>query len=135
MSFDEYFDQMFLGKQIHRGAIVKIDGTTATKEVPTIQDARPIKLNVSKEEATQLFDHFKNPPGVFESGLTIDGVKYMVIKADERSIYGKKGISGIVAVKTGGHVLIGCYHAQGAQPGAAANDVEKVADKLIKNGF
>jgi len=77
---------------------------------------------------------FKDPASVFASGITIDGVKYLGIKADARSLYGKKGTAGVVVVKTGQAILIGVYN-ETAQPGNATNTVEKLADYLIENGY
>jgi len=58
----------------------------------------------------------------------------MTIRADNRSIYGKKGASGYCAVKTNQCVLVGVYN-ESIQPGQCANTVEKLADYLIENGY
>eukprot|EP01124_Arcella_intermedia_P008832 TRINITY_DN1564_c0_g1_i1.p1 TRINITY_DN1564_c0_g1~~TRINITY_DN1564_c0_g1_i1.p1 ORF type:complete len:126 (+),score=5.88 TRINITY_DN1564_c0_g1_i1:101-478(+) len=68
------------------------------------------------------------------SGLFIQNEKYLVLKADERSIYGKKGTSGVVCVKTGQSVLVGIYNDK-IQPGQASSCVEKLADYLIDQGY
>jgi profilin len=56
------------------------------------------------------------------------------LKADDRSIYGKKGATGCVCVKTGKAVLIGVYN-ENTQPGQAATTVEKLGDYLIEQGY
>jgi len=61
-------------------------------------------------------------------------VKYLALKADSRSIYGKKGTAGVCTVKTGQCLIVGVY-GEGIQPGSAANSVEKLADYLIENGY
>jgi profilin len=93
---------------------------------------------------------------VFAKGITIGGVKYMGIKGDARyvlillfcvfllfgkfitshcrSIYGKKGATGVVLVKTTQCILFGYYNEK-QQPGNAAVAVEKLADYLIENGY
>jgi len=81
-----------------------------------------------------LFALFKTPGNVFAEGVTVNAVKYLGIKGDERSIYGKKGSGGLVTVKTGQSIVIGVY-SEGQQPGNAANCVEKLADYLIENGY
>jgi len=58
----------------------------------------------------------------------------MTLRADNRSIYGKKGAGGVVVVKTNQAVLIGLYN-ENIQPGQCANAVEKLADYLIENGY
>jgi len=62
------------------------------------------------------------------------GVKYFALKADDRSVYGKKGSAGCITVKTNKAILVGVYD-ETQQPGAAANIVEKVADYLINSGY
>jgi len=81
-----------------------------------------------------LANNFKNPSAAQGTGITAGGVKYLTLKADDRSIYGKKGTGGIVTVKTAQAVIVGVYK-EGTQPGAAANTFEKVADYLIENGY
>jgi len=77
---------------------------------------------------------FKNPADVFAKGVTVNGVKYMGIKGDDRSIYGKKGATGVVLVKTGQCILVG-YYDETKQPGNAALAAEKLADYLLENGY
>jgi profilin len=57
-----------------------------------------------------------------------------LIQADDRSIYGKKGATGVVIVKTQLAILIGVYNEK-MQPGNAASTVEKLADYLIDNNY
>ena len=78
-----------------------------------------------------LIDHFS--PSVQGTGLTVAGKKYLTLKTDDRSFYGKQGTGGIVAVKTTQSVLVGIYETQ--QPGAATTTVEKLADYLINSGY
>lgn len=86
------------------------------------------------DEVKTLVGAFRDPTGIRANGIHLAGVKYFALKADDRSIYGKKGSAGCITVKTGKAVLIGIYD-ETQQPGAAANVVEKVADYLINSGF
>jgi len=123
MSWQGYIDQLTSSGNIAQAAIVGNDGSTwATSP------------GFSVSEGAGLVNNFKNPGGVFATGVTAGGVKYLTIKADERSIYGKKGTGGVITVKTGQAVLVGVYK-EGTQPGAAANTVEKLADYLVENGY
>jgi profilin len=88
----------------------------------------------SGAEVNAVRGHFANPNGVFSSGITVCGTKYLGIKADERSVYGKKGAGGVVCVKTTQAVLI-CTYDETIQPGPAATTVEKLADYLIENSY
>ena len=70
----------------------------------------------------------------FADGITIGGVKHMCIKAEGRSLYGKKGAAGVVCVKTNQAIVIGFYN-ETIQPGQCTLIVEKLADYLIENSF
>lgn len=85
-------------------------------------------------EAAAIVSPYKNPSGGFSTGVTVNGVKYTMIKADERSIYGKRNAAGAVLVRTRTSVLIG-VHDGTRQPGHAAFAVEKLGDHLIDNGY
>ena len=51
-------------------------------------------------EAAALKNGFSDSTSVLSSGIHFNGVKYMTIRADSRSIYGKKGATGVIAVIT-----------------------------------
>jgi len=87
---------------------------------------------------------------LYSGGIHINGEKYMCIKADDRSIYGKlvrlvhistcrqisyltaklQGKHGICCVKTKQTILV-THYPETVQPGEAATVVEKLADYLI----
>ena len=89
---------------------------------------------------------------VQSSGLHVGGERYVVLKADDRSLYGKKvhtspettdrrlgltqtqGKEGIVIVKTTQAILV-THYPETVQPGSAANTVEQLADYLIGVGY
>eukprot|EP01097_Dermamoeba_algensis_P002567 TRINITY_DN2022_c0_g1_i2.p1 TRINITY_DN2022_c0_g1~~TRINITY_DN2022_c0_g1_i2.p1 ORF type:complete len:137 (-),score=26.62 TRINITY_DN2022_c0_g1_i2:71-448(-) len=91
-------------------------------------------LTLKAGEGRALADLFKNPSNVFVSGITINGEKYMGIKGDQQSIYGKKGQGGIVTAKTNQGIVVGRYN-ETVQPGNAALYVEKLADYIRDNGY
>jgi len=125
MSWQGYIDQLTGSGNIAQAAIVGHDGSSW---------ATSAGFSVSAGEGAGIANNFKNPSAAQSTGITAAGVKYLTIKADDRSIYGKKGNAGIITVKTGQAILIGVYK-EGTQPGAAANTVEKLADYLIENGY
>ena len=47
-------------------------------------------VQIAPEEITSLAAAFKDSSQVHANGLTIGGDKFFAIKADDRSIYGKK---------------------------------------------
>jgi len=92
---------------------------------------------VSPDEIKEIVGAYKDKADVKQvqsSGLHIAGEKFVVLRADDRSIYGKKGREGVVIVKTT-QALIVAHYPESAQPGAAANVVEKLADYLISVGY
>ena len=90
---------------------------------------------------------------VQSTGIHIAGEKFVVIKADDRSLYGKKAIDsfpsrtdmiankdvlqgkeGVMIVKTTQAILI-THYPETVQPGAASTTVEQLADYLIGVGY
>jgi len=126
MSWQAYVDNNLVGsKCVSQAAIF---GLNAAKWA-----ASP-NFNVNPEEVKKLVAAFKDPSGIRAEGIHLSGTKYLTLRADDRSIYGKKGACGCVCVKTSKAVLIGVYN-ENTQPGQAANVVEKLADYLIEQGF
>jgi len=118
-------DDQLIGAGLHQAAIIGHDGNVW---------AQSAGFGLKPGEGAALVTLFKNPANVFASGVTINGVKYMGIKGEDTSIYGKKGAGGLVTVKTGQSVLIGVYN-ETLQPGPAVNIVEKLGDYLKENGY
>eukprot|EP00034_Subulatomonas_tetraspora_P000623 GABW01000878.1.p1 GENE.GABW01000878.1~~GABW01000878.1.p1 ORF type:complete len:125 (-),score=29.71 GABW01000878.1:63-437(-) len=124
MSWQAYVDQQMVGSGFcSTGAIIGLDGSVW---------ATSAGFNVA--EGAALARMFSDPSSAFASGITVAGVKYMCIRADPRSIYGKKGATGVVCVKTNQAILIGTY-GENIQPGQCTTVVEKVADYLIENNY
>ena len=72
--------------------------------------------------------------GVRAQGLTLAGRRHVVFKSDKRSVYGKAGKDGVVAVKTNQCVLVGFYK-DPTQPGEATKIIEGLGDYLISVGY
>ena len=126
MSWQEYVDNNLVGTgHVKKAAIVGHDGSTW---------AASAGFSVSAADAKKILGAFSNPADVLANGIHLGADKYMTIKTDERSIYGKKGATGVVNVKTTQAILIG-YYDESIQPGQAANTVERLADYLIDNGM
>ncbi|KAJ3337067.1 profilin, required for normal timing of actin polymerization in response to thermal stress [Gonapodya sp. JEL0774] len=122
MSWSSYVDNNLLGTgKVSKAAIYGHDGKLW---------ASSKGFTVAADECTKLLKGFTDPSGLRASGLHIGGTKFIVLRADDRSIYGKQGATGIICVKTKQAVLIGFYP-EGVQPGAATKVVEDLADYLI----
>ncbi|KAI3630654.1 hypothetical protein MIR68_008910 [Amoeboaphelidium protococcarum] len=126
MSWQTYVDQNLVGtKKIAKGAIHGLDGNPW---------ATSAGLALKPQEVQELIKGFKDANALRASGLKLNAVKYIVIRADDRSIYGKQGTGGVVCVKTKSAVLIGFYD-ESAQPGEATKVVEQLADYLISVNY
>lgn len=86
------------------------------------------------EDIAALIKAFSDASGVRASGLKLGENKYIVLRADDRSVYGKKGATGVVCVKTKQAVLVGFY-GEATQPGEATKIVESLADYLISVNY
>eukprot|EP01097_Dermamoeba_algensis_P010892 TRINITY_DN825_c0_g1_i1.p1 TRINITY_DN825_c0_g1~~TRINITY_DN825_c0_g1_i1.p1 ORF type:complete len:128 (-),score=25.84 TRINITY_DN825_c0_g1_i1:53-436(-) len=125
-SWQTYVDSNLVGTgRVAKAAIVGLDGNTW---------ATSPGFMVPPNEVVSLTNLYKNPSETFSNGINFAGKKYLAVKADNRSIYGKKGPGGCVIVKTGKALLVAIYE-EGQQPGNAATVVEKVADYLLENGY
>jgi len=125
MSWQAYIDDQLTGAGLHQAAIIGHDGG--------VWAASPA-FGLKAGEGAKLVALFNNPPQAFSDGITVNGVKYLCIKSESTSIYGKKGAGGIVTAKTGQAVVIGVYN-ETLQPGNATNIVEKLADYLKENSY
>lgn len=104
-------------------------------------------------EGAKLASIFNNPRNAVATGITIGGIKYLVIMADDQSIYGKNGAGGFVAVKTGKGatrliyelvqclifcifvaIIIGVYDGT-SKLGRAATIVQRLGDYIRDSGY
>lgn len=91
-------------------------------------------FEIASNEIAELVRGFDDPSGLQASGLHIHQQKYFLLRADDRSIYGKQGETGIVAVRTKQALIIGHYGPP-CLPGTATAVVEKLADHLIASQY
>ncbi|KAM9998813.1 hypothetical protein ACTFIY_008463 [Dictyostelium cf. discoideum] len=126
MSWQHYVDEQLVGAGLCQAAILGAnDGGVWAKSTG---------ITIGKQEGDGLVALFKNPGDVFAKGALVGGVKYMGIKGDPQSIYGKKGAGGCVLVKTNQAIIVGIYDEK-FQPGPAAVATEKLGDYLRDNGY
>jgi len=126
MSWQTYVDSNLIGtKQVTKAAIHGLDG---------VKWATSSGFTVNLKEAKDIVAGFSDAGKLRNSGLTIGTDKFIVLKADDRSIYGKKTGGGVVCVKTVKALLIALYDEK-IQAGNATNVVEKLADYLIEQGY
>ncbi|SLM38602.1 profilin [Lasallia pustulata] len=129
-SWQAYIDTSLVGTgNIDKAAIFNSEGTSVW--------ATSHGFALGPAELREVVDSYKDKGDVKKvqsSGLHIAGERYVVIKADDRSLYGKKGKEGIVIVKTQQAILI-THYPESVQPGSAANTVEQLGDYLIGLGY
>ncbi|KAL2914339.1 profilin, required for normal timing of actin polymerization in response to thermal stress [Polyrhizophydium stewartii] len=126
MSWSAYVDTNLIGTgKVTKAAIHGLDGNVwATSK----------GFSVPVNEAQTIIKAFTDASGIRASGIILGGVKYFALRADDRSIYGKKDKSGLVLVKTKQAVLIAVYE-EPIAPGEATKVVEALADYLISVNY
>ncbi|KOS21809.1 Profilin-1B [Escovopsis weberi] len=72
---------------------------------------------------------FERPTSFFSTGVNFNGVNYMTLRANSRTVFAQKGASGIIACKTQKSVVVGVYNDQ-ADPSVAFEAVENLAEFL-----
>eukprot|EP00824_Muranothrix_gubernata_P020406 TRINITY_DN40782_c0_g1_i1.p2 TRINITY_DN40782_c0_g1~~TRINITY_DN40782_c0_g1_i1.p2 ORF type:complete len:137 (-),score=31.03 TRINITY_DN40782_c0_g1_i1:104-490(-) len=128
MSWQTYVDDHLLATGTVRQAAL------VDQKKPHASWAASPSFTVGTKEAEALMASFQDPSKIFESGITVNGVKYYALRANDRSIYAKKGSSGLVCVKTKLTIIVATYDDK-IQPGQCTATTEKLADYLISVNF
>ena len=129
-SWQPYVDNNLVGTgKLSQALIVNnSDGTIWAGSTPLLSSVNPAELK-------SLINGFSDSSAIRSEGLTLGGKKYILISHGEgRSLYGRKGDEGIVAVKTKQAVLISLY-SSGMVAGEAVKVVESLADYLVSVNF
>ncbi len=127
MSWQAYVDSSLVGTH-------KIDKAAITSRAGDSTWASSTGFTLSPTEMKALAAGFDNADGIQGNGVHVHGVKYLTLRADDRSIYAKQGKEGIVCVRTKQAILLGHYD-ENTQPGEATKVVEALADYLLGVGF
>lgn len=126
MSWQAYVDNLLGSGKIDRAALYSRAGDSLW--------AASSGFAPSGDEIIRVARGFDDPAGLQEHGLGIQGEKYFLLKSDDRSIYGKKGDDGILAVRTKQGLLLAHYSAP-VLAGEAVKVVEDMADYLISVNY
>ncbi|KAK9464686.1 profilin [Lipomyces arxii] len=126
MSWQAYIDNLVGSYKVDKAAIYSKAGDSVW--------AKSAGFDLSAAELSEIRQGFDNSAGLQAKGLHAQGVKYFLLRADERSIYGKKGAEGLVIVRTTQAILL-AHYPEGVQPGEATKIVEQLADYLISVGY
>uniref|UniRef100_A0A6B2LSA1 Profilin n=1 Tax=Arcella intermedia TaxID=1963864 RepID=A0A6B2LSA1_9EUKA len=126
MTWQDYVDKCLIGsRKVSKASIFSPSGALW---------ATSSNFNITYSEIKNLIQGFNDPAELRQYGLFLDHHKYLILRADDRSIYAKKDKGGVVAVKTGKAVLV-CDYDDTIQPGSCSKLVEQLADYLIEMGF
>ncbi|KAG9240991.1 putative profilin [Calycina marina] len=128
MSWQAYVDSSLIGSgHIDKGAIYSIKGDSVW--------ATSAGFNISASEMQEVVAGLSGKlDKLYAEGIHIGGEKYVLNKAEDRSLYARKGREGVAIVKTTQAILIGHY-GESQIAGNAATTVESLADYLIKSGY
>lgn len=126
MSWNAYTDSLISTGKIDKAAIYSAAGDSLWAESGGFQ--------IAPQEISNIAQGYANPASLQAHGLHVQGQKYFLLRADERSVYAKLDDTGIVAVKTKQAVLI-AHYPSGVQAPEATSVVEKLADYLISVGY
>ncbi|AET39547.1 profilin Ecym_4510 [Eremothecium cymbalariae DBVPG len=122
MSWQAYTDNLIATGKVDKAIIYSRAGDTIW--------ASSGGMSLEANEISEISQGFDNAGGLQSNGLHIQSQKFMLLRADDRSIYGRHEAEGIIAVRTKQTILIAHYPA-GVQAGEATKIVEQLADYLI----
>ncbi|KAJ1026153.1 hypothetical protein NDA18_003812 [Ustilago nuda] len=126
MSWQGYVDTNLVGTgKISQAAIIGLKGGVWA----TTSD-----FNVAPEEQKAIIAGFDDPSGLQAGGVRANGKKFFTLGVTPKTIYGKQGGDGLVAVKTNQAVLV-CVYLAPIVPGEANKVAEGLGDYLISVGY
>lgn len=126
MSWQAYTDNLTATGKIDKAALYSRAGDSLWAQSGNFQ--------LEGLEIAELAKGFDDPSALQTSGLHLLKEKYFLLRADDRSIYGKLQEQGVVAVRTKQTILVAHYPA-GVEAGSATTVVEKLADYLISVNY
>lgn len=126
MSWNAYTESLISTGKIDKAAIYSAAGDSLWAESGGFQ--------IAPQEISSIAGGYADPSQLQAHGLHVQGKKYFLLRADERSVYAKQDDQGIVAVKTKQAIVI-AHYPSGVQAQEATAVVEKLADYLISVGY
>ncbi|KAJ5272886.1 hypothetical protein N7478_008011 [Penicillium angulare] len=117
-----YVDSSLMGSgQFDKAGILAADFSGLEAQSPGFQ--------LSQEDINSLAAAFTSDATAFANGFSIGGEKFVTIRADARSLYGKKGKEGAIVVRASACTMI-AHHGENVQTTNAATVVEKLVDYI-----
>ncbi|KAI1381751.1 profilin [Hypoxylon crocopeplum] len=131
MSWQAYIDSSLVGSgHIDKAAIISVAGDSvwASSAGFTIQPDEMKNLVAILTETGNAVDK------AHADGIYVGGERYVVARIEGRSIYGRKGRTGICIAKTKQAIIV-AHHGEAQVAGNSTQTVEALADYLIKVGY
>nr|CDI54125.1 probable PFY1-profilin [Melanopsichium pennsylvanicum 4] len=138
MSWQGYVDTNLVGTgKITQAAIIGLKGgvwaTSPDFNVGRASMGAKASI-VSAEEQKAIIAGFDDPSGLQAGGVRANGKKFFTLGVTPKTIYGKQGGDGLVAVKTNQAVLV-CVYVAPIVPGEANKVAEGLGDYLVSVGY
>lgn len=126
MSWQSYVDDQLISTgYVAAAAIAGHDGSIWAKSG---------SFNCSPDEVKKILGSWDNASAMGMSGITVNGLRYMFLSANDKVVRAKKGSAGVHICKTTQAVIISTY-AEPTVPEQCANVTEKLGDYLISVGY
>jgi profilin len=131
MSWQAYIDSSLVGSgHVDKAAIISAAGDSAWATSTNFQlkpeEMKAISAIVGGDDAAK--------DKAFAEGLYIAGERYVMARADGRSIYARSGRLGVAVAKTKQAIVVG-HHGEAQVAGNTTSTVENLADYLIGQGY
>jgi profilin len=131
MSWQAYVDTSLVGTgHIDKAALVSAAGDSVWATSPSFElkpaELKAISAIVSGDQSAK--------DKAFGEGLYVAGERFVMARAEDRSIYARSGREGLAVAKTTQAIII-AHHPESAIAGNATSTVEALADYLIKQGY
>jgi len=128
MSWQAYIDSSLIGSgHVDKGAIYSIKGDSVW--------AQSSGFTLSPSEIQEIISGLNGKvEKLYAEGLHVASERYVLTKAEDRSLYARKGREGVVIVKTTQAILI-AHYGETMIAGNSAQTVEQLADYLISTGY
>lgn len=126
MSWQAYVDNLIQSQKIDKAVLASRAGDSIW--------AQSAGFAPSSAELLAIAKGFDDPSELQTNGLRVQDKKYFVVKAEERSIYGKIEQDGLICVRTNQTILI-AHYSNPVTAGEAIKVAEAMADYLISVNY
>ncbi|KAI6783386.1 putative profilin [Emericellopsis cladophorae] len=131
MSWQAYIDSSLVGTgHVDKAALISAAGDS----VWATSSGFDVKPDEMKTISAIVGGDDKAKDGAFAEGLFVGGERFVLARAEDRSIYARSGRTGVAIAKTKQAIIV-AHHGEAAVAGNASSVVEGLADYLIGQGY